>query len=183
MDNADSVIGSDCCARHIAPPCPTLLDRGYTRRQEYQGDDYGVDLMKKAGYNPEAALKSSHGMTKLTGEQKYLSTHPATPNRVARIADKLGIKRADGEEMIGQPIRWYISIWRDSYKEIETATLPSPRQVGQGHLWVWPGDPYLKEKHIFPNPQLPICVKIIWFWKAACAIGHYLSRDVLAIIV
>ncbi len=67
----------------------TLYDRGYSRDQEYQADSYGVDLMGKAGYNREGAIKAlaKLGMQRAKGINKYLATHPDVPDRIDRVAE------------------------------------------------------------------------------------------------
>jgi beta-barrel assembly-enhancing protease len=71
----------------------TLYDRGYSRNQEYQADDYGVKLMQQAGYSPEGAVKAlaKLGMDTSKGLNKYLATHPDIPRRIDRIGKIAGI--------------------------------------------------------------------------------------------
>jgi predicted Zn-dependent protease len=73
----------------------TLYTRGYSRDQEYQADTYGVQLMTKAGYNPEAAVKAlaKLGLNKSKGINKYFATHPDTPDRIDRVALLAGISK------------------------------------------------------------------------------------------
>ncbi len=67
----------------------------YSRKQESEADTEGVELAAKAGYDPNA-LKSAltrlaDAMELMSGEaeeKSYLSDHPYTPDRVAKI-DKL----------------------------------------------------------------------------------------------
>lgn len=69
----------------------TLYTRGYSRDNEYEADNYGYQLMTKAGYNAEDGIKAlaKLGMKRATGVNKYLSTHPDIPDRIDRIA-KMG---------------------------------------------------------------------------------------------
>ncbi len=67
----------------------------YSRKQETEADTEGVALAAKAGYDPQAlksALTRLAGATEImSGEaetKSYLSDHPYTPDRVAKI-DKL----------------------------------------------------------------------------------------------
>ncbi len=80
----------------------TLNDRGYSRNQEYQADDYGVKLMRQAGYNPEGAVKAlaKLGMDTSKGLNKYLATHPDVPRRIDRVGKIAGISTARQQELI-----------------------------------------------------------------------------------
>ena len=60
----------------------------YSRLQEYEADRIGLILMAKAGYDPHAALSFWNKMyKKFKGKEppEFLSTHPLTKHRIARI--------------------------------------------------------------------------------------------------
>ncbi len=59
----------------------------YSRKMEYEADYIGVLLMKKAGYDPNEALKFWKKMAAQSkkGNLEYLSTHPSDANRIAAI--------------------------------------------------------------------------------------------------
>lgn len=80
----------------------TVYDRGYSRNQEYQADDYGVKLMQQAGYNPEGAVKAlaKLGMDTSKGLDKYLATHPDIPRRIDRIGKIAGISISRQQELM-----------------------------------------------------------------------------------
>lgn len=82
----------------------TLNDRGYSRNQEYQADDYGIKLMQQAGYNPEGAIKAlaKLGMDSSKGLNKYLATHPDVPRRIDRIGKIARISVARQQELMKQ---------------------------------------------------------------------------------
>jgi len=83
-----------------------LNDRGYSRNQEYQADDYGIKLMQKAGYNVEGAITAlaKLDMDTSRGLNKYLATHPDTPRRIDRIGKIAGIPTARQQELIKDAI-------------------------------------------------------------------------------
>lgn len=68
----------------------TLLEKGYSREQEYEADKDAAELLAKAGYNP-AALKR---LFKLLQQAKkdsggWFSTHPSPEDRIEALNIKL----------------------------------------------------------------------------------------------
>jgi predicted Zn-dependent protease len=65
----------------------TLVTRGFSREQEYEGDQRAVSILQRAGYDPHAligALESlEHPDHNFTGG--WFSTHPSPEDRIARI--------------------------------------------------------------------------------------------------
>lgn len=94
--------GASAAIQSVANVAYTINDRGYSRNMEYQADDYGVKLMQKAGYKPEAAVKAlaKLGMDKSSGLNKYLATHPDVGRRIDRIGQLAGISTARQQELI-----------------------------------------------------------------------------------
>ncbi|NLN75327.1 MAG: M48 family metalloprotease [Armatimonadetes bacterium] len=80
----------------------TLYTRGYSRDQEYEADNYGYQLMTKAGYNAEQGIKAlaKLGIKRTSGVDKYLSTHPDIPDRIDRIAKMSNIPDDRKKELI-----------------------------------------------------------------------------------
>jgi Zn-dependent protease with chaperone function len=63
-----------------------FLDLKYSRDAEYEADDYAAALMKAGGLDPNRlglALERAAGNE--PGYQVYLSSHPATADRIARL--------------------------------------------------------------------------------------------------
>ncbi|MGE5476012.1 MAG: M48 family metallopeptidase [Bacteroidales bacterium] len=56
----------------------------YSRNQELQADQLGLDYMARAGFDPHAAIALWHKMEKAAGggPPTFLSTHPATGERI-----------------------------------------------------------------------------------------------------
>ncbi len=77
-----------------------LAEKGFSRQQESQSDEYGVKLLVKAGYDPMGlyyAMKAfkDNGFGTASGIANWFSTHPATTERLAalqRFAKKYGGK-------------------------------------------------------------------------------------------
>ena len=64
----------------------TFWQKGYSRDQESEADDYGVHAMSRLGFDPRAAVSM---MGKLGGSEggigKYLSDHPTSDARVKKL--------------------------------------------------------------------------------------------------
>ncbi|MBX7143143.1 MAG: M48 family metalloprotease [Oligoflexia bacterium] len=65
----------------------SLLTKGYSRRQEYEADEYAAELLKRAGYNPHALVKLLEGLKGLEGSSSggWMSTHPDAEDRIDEV--------------------------------------------------------------------------------------------------
>jgi predicted Zn-dependent protease len=63
----------------------------FSREQESEADDIGLELMARAGYDPHAALTLWNKMAaaEQSGTPKFLSTHPAPKERIKDIEKNL----------------------------------------------------------------------------------------------
>lgn len=64
----------------------------YSRIHEYEADELGIMIAANAGYNPEAAISVWKMMSESTKDNKtpeWLSTHPASLNRMRKLMDLL----------------------------------------------------------------------------------------------
>ena len=67
-----------------------LAEKGFSRQQETQSDEYGVKLLVKAGYDPMGlyyAMKAfkDNGFGTKSGIANWFSTHPATTEMLAAL--------------------------------------------------------------------------------------------------
>ena len=67
-----------------------LAESGFSRQQEVEADDYGVVLLKKAGYDPRGLYRAM----KAFADNKYVTrpsgfnSHPPTARRLKHLLDK-----------------------------------------------------------------------------------------------
>ena len=69
-----------------------LAEKGFSRQQETQSDEYGVKLLVKAGYNPLGLYKAmkafkDNGYGTKSGITNWCSTHPATDDRLKKLQE------------------------------------------------------------------------------------------------
>jgi len=81
--------GSDAYAQLAAQAATLAVVLPYSRTQESEADHIGLLYMARAGYDPREAVALWENMMALGGASppEFLSTHPGTENRIARLKE------------------------------------------------------------------------------------------------
>ncbi len=70
-----------------------FLSKKYSRENEYEADNFAVDLMKSAKYDVNSAIKFFEKLKAMEEKSEffpdYFSTHPSTDKRIAAIKEKI----------------------------------------------------------------------------------------------
>jgi len=71
----------------LAPVAGTLITRSYSRREEYQADQHGVDLLKRVGQPKEVMIETLTWLMQTEGASGggFFATHPATGDRIEAL--------------------------------------------------------------------------------------------------
>jgi len=72
------------------------LSRPHSRTAEYEADQAGINMMGKAGYAQSAAPAFMSKLLNQASTPTFLSTHPATADRVARLKQSVNPSMANG---------------------------------------------------------------------------------------
>ena len=73
----------------------TLIDSRFSRNVEYQADDLGLQMLKKANYDPNAALRVFRflGQANANGRMpEFLSSHPISQSRIRNLVNKYNLQ-------------------------------------------------------------------------------------------
>jgi predicted Zn-dependent protease len=76
------------------------INKPYDRAQETDADIVGMHYMARAGFDPRATIDLWKNMTKANrgSPPEFLSTHPSSDNRLARLAEELPSAIAEYDE-------------------------------------------------------------------------------------
>ena len=132
----------------------TLWQKGYSRDQESDADDYGVHAMSRLGFDPRAAVSM---MGKLgdggNGIGKYLSDHPTSDSRVKKLTEVirkdnlLQVAQRDGGAMLN------LSGNRTSYNADNTNNYDNSNNGGVYPTNNYPNTPKPSNTAPDPNPR------------------------------
>lgn len=72
----------------VTPIAGSLIARGYSRNEEYAADRHGVEILRRAGYPKDVLINALNWVSRASGGGGgggFLSTHPATEDRIAQL--------------------------------------------------------------------------------------------------
>lgn len=71
----------------LTPIAGQLISRGYSRREEYQADAHGAELLRRIGYSKQAMIDTLQWLIQTEGTSSggFFSTHPATADRIEAL--------------------------------------------------------------------------------------------------
>jgi len=71
----------------IAPIAGQLIARGYSRREEYQADAHGAELLRRIGQPKQVMVDTLSWLVQVEGASSggFFSTHPATAERIEAL--------------------------------------------------------------------------------------------------
>lgn len=71
----------------ITPIAGQLLARGYSRKEEYEADRHGTEILVRAGYSKQIMIDTLSWLMQTTGGSKggFLATHPGTADRIEAL--------------------------------------------------------------------------------------------------
>jgi Zn-dependent protease with chaperone function len=73
----------------VTPIAGELIVRGYSRREEYEADRHGVDLLRRTGRDKDVMVNTLTWLLQTAGPSGggFLATHPATDDRIQALRD------------------------------------------------------------------------------------------------
>jgi predicted Zn-dependent protease len=73
----------------VTPIAGELIVRGYSRREEYEADRHGVELLRRTGRSKDVMVNSLTWLRQTSGPSGggFLATHPATDDRIQALRD------------------------------------------------------------------------------------------------
>ena len=72
----------------VTPIAGALIANSYSRSEELEADRHGVEILRRAGYSKEVMIDTLTWLVRSSGGDSgggFLSTHPATEDRIAAL--------------------------------------------------------------------------------------------------
>jgi predicted Zn-dependent protease len=106
IDAGFGVAGSQASssAMRVANIVKQLEGMSFTREQEKQADEVGLDYLVKAGYTPYGMVETMEILERQSGSRtiEFFSTHPSPENRIGYLQERIYSKGYRGEGKTGQ---------------------------------------------------------------------------------
>ncbi|HEV8142319.1 MAG TPA: M48 family metallopeptidase [Methylomirabilota bacterium] len=73
----------------ISPIAGQLISRGYSRREEYQADAHGAELLRRVGSSKQVMIDTLQWLLQMEGGKSggFFATHPATAERIEALRE------------------------------------------------------------------------------------------------
>jgi predicted Zn-dependent protease len=71
----------------ITPIAGQLISRSYSRKEEYEADKHGVEILQRAGYPKDVMINTLTWLNEIEGGSSggFFATHPATGDRIEAL--------------------------------------------------------------------------------------------------
>jgi Zn-dependent protease with chaperone function len=71
----------------ITPIAGELLARGYSRKEEYEADRHGAEILERTGHSRQVMIDTLNWLMQTTGGSKggFMATHPGTADRIEAL--------------------------------------------------------------------------------------------------
>lgn len=107
-----------------------LLESGFSRAQERQADEVGLDIMIRAGYNPRGIVNLFDTLDEVapsSGGFGFFSSHPETSARKSFVRESVGdrVSDEDYESDVGMHCRGT----DESFEDVQTRLAPPRRYL------------------------------------------------------
>ncbi len=106
IDVGFGVAGSQASssAMRVANIVRQLEGMSFTREQERQADEVGLDYLVRAGYTPYGMVETMEILERQSGYRtiEFFSTHPSPENRIGYLQERIYSKGYRGEGKTGQ---------------------------------------------------------------------------------
>ena len=106
IDVGFGVAGSQASssAIRVANIVRQLEGMSFTREQERQADEVGLDYLVKAGYTPYGMIETMEILERQSGSRtiEFFSTHPSPENRIGYLQERIYSRGYRGEGKTGQ---------------------------------------------------------------------------------
>jgi len=106
LDVGFGVAGSQASSSgmRVANIVRQLEGMSFTREQEKQADEIGLNYLVKAGYTPYGMIETMEILERQSGSRtiEFFSTHPSPENRIGYLQERIYSKGYRGEGVTGQ---------------------------------------------------------------------------------
>ncbi len=86
--------------------CNTALPYRFSRKHESEADLIGLELMAKAGFNPEESVTLWQNMSQAgAAPPEFMSTHPSGDTRIKQLKERIPKVKPAYQKAVSQGLR------------------------------------------------------------------------------